>query len=49
MRIGLIVASALFSAISFSPTPARADDASLTAQGPAGQEDVGYLKPREPR
>ena len=32
MRVWLFVASALFSAISFSPTPARADDASLTAQ-----------------
>jgi D-alanyl-D-alanine carboxypeptidase len=32
MRIGLIVSLAFFSAISLSPTPARADDTSLTAQ-----------------
>ena len=32
MRIWLFVALALFSAMSFSPTPARADDAALTAQ-----------------
>ncbi len=32
MRIWLFVALALFSAMSFSPRPARADDAALTAQ-----------------
>jgi CubicO group peptidase (beta-lactamase class C family) len=43
MRIGLFVAMALSSAIAFSPTPSRADDAALT--GVALQVDRGADKP----